>query len=181
MLRNLRNALARKIGVDIGGLWQVKVTLDKYFEDITPFKGRENEFYSLYKPYETKEFTQNGLLNEGINAMWTLICGGTETVYNATNARIGVGDSTAAFDATHTDLQGTNKLYKGMDSGYPTFGTAQKAVFKASFGTTEANWAWNEWSVDNGATALKNLNRKVASLGSKSGGTWALTVELILS
>ncbi len=125
----------------------------------------------------------NLLLNEGINAMWTLICGGTETAFNNANARLGVGDSSAVEAASQTDLQAaTNKTYKAMDGGYPTFGSNQKVVFKSTFGSADANYAWNEFTVDNGAAGLKNLNRKVSAQGTKSAGmTWTLTLELTLS
>jgi len=161
--------------------WLCRYRLSKYHQDIEPYQGREDEFHQLFKPYEIIEGEGNCLLNEGIDEMWDLVTGAGGTAYNSTNARIGVGDSSTAADATQTDLQATtNKLYKGMESGYPT-STSQKATFKASFGSTEANFAWNEWTVDNGATAAKNLNRKVESLGTKSTGTWTLEVEISLS
>ena len=160
--------------------WKVHWRVDKYHEDAALYD--EREFAELFKPYETVEGEGNLLLNEGINAIWTLVCGGSETAFNNANARLGVGDSTAAAAATQTDLQAaTNKLYKGMVAGYPVFGSNQKVTFQAQFTSTEANFTWNEWSVDNGATAAKNLNRKVESLGTKSGGTWTLTVDITLS
>ena len=179
--------------------------------------------------------------------MWLLVCGGTATAYNATNAQIGVGDETVAAAATQAMLMavanktawvastayalgaivrptaaptdasvfyyecttagtsGTTEpawpttdgttvtdntavwtarlriTYKAMETGYPTSGTLQKAVYKSSFGATEANYIWNEWSVMNGATAAKNMNRKVESLGTKTTGTWTLEVEISLS
>jgi len=182
MLKKIRDKLARTIGAEVGGLYKVRITLDKYLEDIEPYRGNEAEFYRQFAPYETLEFTRNGLLNEGINMIWTLVCGGAGTAFNATYARIGVGDSSAAYAASQTDLQASsNKLYKAMDSSYPTYGTSQKATFKSSFATSEANFAWNEWTVDNGSSAAINLNRKVESLGTKTSGTWALTVELSLA
>jgi hypothetical protein len=66
-----------------------------------------------------------------------------------------------------------------MESGYPT-STAQKAAFKASFGDSEANYAWNEWVIKQ-STSARCLNRKVESLGTKSGGTWTLEVNVTLS
>lgn len=126
----------------------------------------------------------NLLLNEGINEAWNLICaaGGT-TAYNNANAQLGVGDSTTAAAATQTDLQAaTNKLYKGMEAGFPTSGSTQKATWKSSFGSSEANFAWQEFSLRNGATADKNLNRKVQAEGTKtSGQTWTLTLDITLS
>ncbi|MHC1628477.1 MAG: hypothetical protein ACXQTI_06595, partial [Candidatus Nezhaarchaeales archaeon] len=83
-------------------------------------------------------------------------------------------------DYSQTGLTGTNKYYKGMDTGYPVFGSARKATFRSTFGGTEANFTWNEWTVANGPDDTSiNLNRKVESLGTKSeGSTWILTVEL---
>jgi hypothetical protein len=67
-----------------------------------------------------------------------------------------------------------------MDSGCPTFGTAQKATWRATFGPDEANFAWNEITVVNGPddTAV-NLNRKVQAMGTKASGTvWIATLEI---
>lgn len=182
MLRKIREKIAKAVVPDCGGLWKVRTTVEKYHEDIAPFSGREGEFYRKFRPYDVVVAERNGLLNEGINELWALICGGTATAYNNANTRLGVGDSSAAFDATHTDLQAaTNKLFKAMDTGFPTYGSAQKATFRASFTSSEANWGWNEWGLDNGGTGLKNMNRKVETLGTKSTGTWVLTVEITLS
>lgn len=124
----------------------------------------------------------NLLLNEGIDEAWLLVLGSGGTPYNNANAQLGVGDSTVAEAATQTDLQATtNKLYKGMNAGYPTSGT-QKATWQSDFTSTEANYAWQEFSLRNGATADKNLNRKVSAQGTKaSGQTWTLTLDITLS
>jgi hypothetical protein len=107
--------------------------------------------------------------------------GETVTSFNSTNARIGVGDGTTAFSASQTDLQGTNKVRKAMDSGYPTrSGTTM--TFQSTFSGSEANFAWNEWGVFNAATGGVMLNRKVESLGTKaSGSTWVLQVQITLT
>jgi len=162
--------------------WKCKAKLLKYNEDITPFarEGREAEFHKLFKPYEVREIEGNLLLNEGIDEMWDLVTGAGGTAYNNTNARIGVGNGTAAADATQTGLQGGSTAFKAMEGGYPT-STSQKVTFKSSFGDAEANFAWEEWTVDNGSTPDKNLNRKVESLGTKSTGTWTLEVSITLS
>lgn len=123
----------------------------------------------------------NLFLNEGLNELWNLVCGAAATAYNNANAQLGVGDSTTAAAATQTDLQAsTNKLFKAMDASFPTSGTSQKGTFKSTYGTSDANFAWQEWSVRNGSSeaAAKNINRKVESLGTKSTGTWTLTVDL---
>jgi hypothetical protein len=124
----------------------------------------------------------NILLNEGIDLAWTLICGGSGTPFNNANSYIGVGDSPIPAGASQTGLQGTNKAYKAMDAGYPTFGTAQQARWQSTYGGTEANFSWQEITVANGPsdTAI-NLNRKVQDLGTKaSGTTWVAQLTITL-
>jgi hypothetical protein len=164
--------------------WKCHYRLEKRHGDINACKTLEERlaFLENTKPYVVIEGEGNLLLNEGINEMWKLICGGTATAYNNTNARIGVGNgSTPAADAEQAGLQGGSTAFKAMEGGYPTSGTNQKAIFKSSFGAEDGNFAWEEWTVDNGAVADLNLNRKVESLGTKSGGTWTLEVSTTLS
>lgn len=141
-------------------------------------KKLEEEFYELL--YEKKRILGNLFLEEGINYIWTALCGGSFTPFDSANAHIGVGDGTTPADYSQAGLQGANVYYKGMDTGYPTYGTDRKATFRSTFGADEANFAWNEWTVANGASNdAINLNRKVESLGTKSSGsTWIMTVEL---
>ena len=163
--------------------WLCRYKLSKYHQDIEPYRGREDEFHQLFKSYEVIEGEGNCLLNTGIDEIWDLVTGavsGASHIFDNAAAQIGVGDSNTAADATQTDLQAaTNKTYKGMESGYPT-STSQKATFKASFGSSEANYAWEEWVVKQSTSAIC-LNRKVESLGTKSTGTWTLEVEISLS
>ena len=131
---------------------------------------------------EKKTVKGNLFLAEGINTIWTALCGGSFTPFDSTHAYIGVGDGTTAESYDQTGLQGTNKYYTGMDTGYPTYGTDRTATFRATFGGNEANFAWNEWTVANGnSDSAININRKVESLGTKSSGsTWILTVQLTI-
>ena len=128
---------------------------------------------------------ENCLLNEGINELFTILCSAASgTKFDNTNAYIGVGDSDTAAAAAQTGLQAaTNKLYKGMEATYPTYGTNQKATWRSVFSGAEANYAWNEFTVINGATdADKNLNRLVSAQGTKtSGQVWQVDVEITLS
>lgn len=134
-------------------------------------------------PYEIHIVHGNLFLYTGINNIWNLVCGaGGTTAYNNANARIGVAESATAANATQSDLQGATKTYKAMDATFPTSGSSQQATFKSTFASGDANNVWQEWIVDNGATALIKLNRKVENLGTKvSGATWALTVNLSLA
>jgi len=160
--------------------WLCHYKLSKYHQDIEPYRGREDQFHQLFKPYQIIEGEGNCLLNSGIDEMWDLIVGDSSNHFDNTNAQIGVGDSSTAADATQTDLQAaTNKTYKGMETGYPT-STSQKATFKSSFGDSEANYIWNEWVVKQ-STSAKCLNRKVENLGTKTSGTWTLEVSITLS
>lgn len=163
--------------------WLCRYRLSKYHQDIEPYRGREDEFHQLFEPYEVIEGEGNCLLNSGIDEIWDLVTdavSGADHIFDNTHVQIGVGDSNTAAEATQTDLQAvTNKTYKAMEAGYPT-STSQKATFKSSFGSSEANYAWEEWVVKQSTSAIC-LNRKVESLGTKSTGTWTLEVEISLS
>ena len=159
----MKDAMKVKDGLKLRGLWRI----EKYDENGNLI--------------ETSEF-ENLFLNSGINEIWKLVTGNGGTAFTNATAQIGVGDSTTAESATQTDLQATtNKTYKGMDSGYPTSGTGQQAVFKATFGGSDANYSWNEFVIKN-ATSGVCLNRKVSNQGTKaSGQTWTITVTLSLA
>jgi hypothetical protein len=89
---------------------------------------------------------------------------------------------TQAANAAQTNLVGNSKTFVGMMAGFPTYGTAQKATWKSSYDGTTANYAWEEFVVRNGATALKDLCRKVSAQGTKiSGQIWELSLEITLS
>jgi len=120
-----------------------------------------------------KFIDSNVLLDDGANEIWTLVVGGG-TPFNAVNTQIGVGDSSTPTSQTQTGLLGSNTFYKGLDANYPVYGSNREIMFKATFGATEANFAWNEFTVTNGAIAL---NRSVQSIGTKStGAIWDLTL-----
>lgn len=154
--------------------WRVSWRVEKYEGDITPTST----------PYEVIDGEGNLLLNGGITELWNLVAGtGSPTKFDATNSRIGVGDSTTAAAASQTDLQaGSNKTYKPMNASYPSV-SAQTVSFQADFGTADANYAWQEWVIDNKAVAgTACLNRKVASLGTKtSSNTWRFGVSITLA
>lgn len=104
------------------------------------------------------------------------------TFLNNANAYLGVGDSSTAFSAAHTDLQAaSNKLRKGMDSTYPQR-SSNVITFRSTYGTSEANFAWNEHATFNASSSGTMFNRKVESLGTKtSAQTWQLTVAVTIA
>lgn len=150
-------------------------TVRKYADDVA---------YQADQPFEVSKFEGNMLLNEGIAELLDLACGlGTPTAFSNANAYLGVGDSSTAEAATQTGLQAvTNKLYKAMEAGYPSR-TNQTVTWRSIFGGTDANFAWNEFTVANGNSDTgDNLNRKVSAQGTKAAGqTWTLDLSLTLS
>jgi hypothetical protein len=145
------------------------------------------------EPEECTEIKGNLLLNEGIQRLEDLTMIATVTnnqtagnPWANANAQLGVGDSSTAEAATQTELQAaTNRFYKAMNATYPSR-SSQTVSFQSDFTTGEANYAWNEWTVATGSSGSPpsgtiNLNRKVASLGTKASGTWTLTAQVAFS
>lgn len=119
------------------------------------------------------------LTTAGRNHIASLLTG-TGTAFNTANAHLGVGDSSAAFAIGQTDLQAaTNKLRKPVDSA-PGLAT-NVITFVATFGTGDANWAWNEIGVFNALSTGVMLCRVVQALGTKASGTWVLTHTVTVS
>ena len=144
----------------------------------------QDKFDKNELPDNIVDFEPNGLLNEGINELFTVLCSSGGTKFDNSNANLGVGDSSTAFVATQTGLQAsTNKLYKAMDATFPTYGTSQQAIWQSTFQSADANFAWNEFTVSNtNSDTGKNLNRLVSSQGTKiSGQVWQLTLTITLS
>jgi hypothetical protein len=123
----------------------------------------------------------NILLNAGIGAVWDLVVGTAgPAAFNLTNARIGVGSSNAQAIATQVGLQATSPApaFQSMNTGYPQRSN-QTQQWQAVFSAGAANFAWNEFCVDNGTISL---NRVVSAQGTKaSGQTWTVTVQITLS
>jgi hypothetical protein len=169
--------------------WHCRTELRKWHTD--------DDTAHLWRPADELEVVDGNLLVYGgaSNLIQSLMGNGTTTAgqtltyFNNAQAAIGVGDSSTAQAATQTDLQAaTNKLRKGMDATYPqhTDGVvvgAASVIYRSSFLTGEANWVWNEWALFNSSTAAtgRMLNRKVQALGTKTSGTWQLTVTLSLA
>ena len=151
----------------------------------TKFRIRKFENDAAYqqdKPYEVNEFEKNVGLNGGIGEAIDLICGIGGTAYSNANARSGVGTSTTAAVATQAGLlaTATDQATATMDATYPSR-SAQTVSFRTTFGGAVANFAWNEFVIDN-STATDALIRKVSTQGTKtSGQTWELTTQITVS
>lgn len=120
--------------------------------------------------------------NAGITAMLNqLIATGG---YTASNTRIGVGDGNGSVPtaaASDTGLAAPTNRYFQLVSGSTPSVSGQVVTFQAVFASGNANFAWNEWEVDNGTTSGTSvlgtsLNHKGVSLGTKSSGSaWTMT------
>lgn len=172
------------------GFWIAHAVVEKRLGEYD-HPDRRDEYMADVAPYDVTEAAGNLLTYGGMSNLWQSLIGaggaGNLAYFNNANAHLGVGDSSAAEAATQTDLSAaTNKLRKAMVGGYPTHtdGTTSASntiTFRSDFLTAEANWVWNEWATFNAAAAGRMLNRKVASLGTKTTGTWTLTVTIQLA
>ena len=122
----------------------------------------------------------NLMLNEGIDIIWDLI---TELnavdYYTNALARIGVGNSSTAASSTDTALIGGSTSLVAMEATFPLSTTAQRIDFKSSFADGIAEFAWEEFTVDNGLTPNDNLQRLVTPKGTKSTGeVWTAEIQI---
>lgn len=146
---------------------------------------------------------ENLFTTNGVNFLFTVAVSGlgaansagsaaaATAAFNSTQARVGVADGTTAAAAGDSDIQstGSNKTWKVV-SGAPTVSTNQ-IQFAATFGTADANYAWNNFAADNcgGSNATGStrsggtmLDHVVSSQGTKaSGQTWQPTLTLSIS
>ena len=189
---NEHSAIAVQLPAHDAIRWRAQWKVEKRFGDWTP---EQIDAGLAPAPYETIEREGNLLMYGGTSCLWECLIGNgtatggqTLTYFNNGNAYIGVGDSNTAAAATQTDLQAaTNKLRKAMDTSYPTHtdGTASgnaSIVYRSTFGSSDANFAWAEWGLFNGSSGGRMLNRKVESNGTKSSGsTWTFTITLSIA
>jgi len=138
----------------------------------------EINIHHLVRPL--KKGWLNLMLNEGLDEIWDLV-----TEVDATNyytnalARVGVGNSAAAVVATQTALQGGSTAFAAMEATFPLSTTTARVDFKSSFADGVGEFAWEEFTVDNGSTPNKNLQRVLASKGTKSAGeVWTAEIRI---
>lgn len=134
------------------------------------------------------------LTNDGTNVIASVLLGdGGYTLFDNTNAALGVGDDSTAFAVTQSQLQAeanaTSSLRKGMNTGYPdrnpdADGSFNLIRFQSTYGTAEGNFSWLEWGVFNSVTsgAGEMLVRVVEDLGTKTNASkWVLEVDLTVT
>jgi hypothetical protein len=128
-------------------------------------------------PHEVLE-ASNMVLTGGWNAIFNRLSGlGAVTAFDATNARLCVGNGTSAVSAGQTDLQGATKTRKVLDAAPTISGGSWTAV--ATFTTADANHSWDEAGIANAASGGVLFNRSLVSFGTKtSSSQWVLTSTL---
>lgn len=180
--------IAAKIEKFDASVWdEAKGLLERLGYERDPFG---DELAALGTPYETVDVPGNLLTTAGLNRMTSLIVVAGGQGYNNANSRVGVGNSNTAAAVGQTDLQAaagsSNRQFQVMDATYPTQANGL-ITWRSTFATGEANFAWEEWCIDNGTSAGTTvtavmLNRKVTTIGTKtSASAWVFTVTLTLS
>lgn len=188
--------------------WTPVATIHKYspevVEELTRILGYEPKKADFDRfgadPYATLEVQGNLLVGGGLAFLTSALIGGTYDPLTAARAFVGVGDSSTAAAAAQVDLQAaSNKYYNTFDANptrVTTTVTNDAVQGVSTFGTSVANFAWNEWAwfttttgtitpgtginVSSGTETM--WNRKVASMGTKaSGASWALTTKVTFS
>jgi hypothetical protein len=143
------------------------------------------------RPFETylKEDC-NLILDAGWQLLMNGLAGTAITKFSSTVGRIGGGISATANAYTFTDMQAAtgaaNRQWE-LVSSTPTVGATHTAglIFAATFPTTDGNFAWAEFAVDQGTAAgtaaavAVCLLRGTASPGTKTAAqTWNVTVTI---
>jgi hypothetical protein len=183
-------------------------TVQKWDEDATLWVARRTgtgrpqaRHFAAAKvdPYDVTKWHGNLITKAG----WTLFLHGktilsTDTAptiwFDTTHGRIGVGTSSTAATASDTALgsigsmTGNNWILCGAAPTVTTTGAPSTVVFTATFGSTDAVGAWNEFAIDQGtasaasvtATApMLNHSASAGLAGTKaSGQTWTATATL---
>jgi hypothetical protein len=134
------------------------------------------------------------------SAGWAALLGGVAgatigTKFSGAAGRIGVGTGTGPAQVTDTHLSGdtgsgSTTSYYQLVSSAPTINTSTAPAtltFQATYGTTVANFAWEEFGIDNfsgsSVTTIGTnsvfFNHGISNQGTKvSGQIWQMTVTI---
>lgn len=174
-LEKLYSALCKGLGISEHSQWRVTWEVRKWFDEAKKLAGLE--------PDEVCVETQNIILDAGANEMLKLITGTGGTAFSAANSYLYVGTDNSPENAAQTGIlaTGNNRAFAAVDAGYPAV-TGRQMVYQATFGTNDANFAWNEASIVNGTGVnAVSMNRKVSSFGTKTQGSWSLRITVSLT
>lgn len=194
--------------------WSAECKVVKFFEstvqDMIRHVGREplgHEIEDLvsrgvFAPDDIHHEVGNLLTTAGLNRLTSLFEGAGGAAFNHADALIGVGyhggnatnDAAVGDTALAGDGSTSTAYYQPADTGYPAQSGGTISC-NATFGTTTANWAWNEWglvvasgTITAGGTLASVgttpvlINHKVAALGTKSNGSiWTLQASAVIA
>lgn len=188
--------------------WSMYARIDKYdpdvVEEITRILGYEPKAADFERfsvdPSAVLEVPGNLITTVGLGNLTNLLIAGGGNPLTAARAFVGVGDSSTAAAVGNTDLSAaSNKYYNTFDANptrVTTTVTNDSVQGVSTFGTSVANFAWEEWgwfttssgtitpgttvNVSSGTEEI--FNRKVASMGTKaSGASWVFTTKVTFS
>ena len=191
--------------------WSPEILVHKYSADtlaaIADHLGHEPSGGDLIALRESGHFPADDAAHEegnllttaGVTRIMSLLAGAGGAAFNNAQAIVGVGTSTTAAAVADTKLGGdgstSTAYYQGADASYPTVNAGVLTCY-STFGTANANFAWNEWcfaiatgTLTPGATLASVgtspilMNHKApVSLGTKSAGTtWQSQLTLSIS
>jgi len=156
-----------------------------FIEKFTVIKFKTKAKRLENKPYDILEniceSKINCLLNVGITEMWNVIIGDSADTFDNVNAEIGIGSDDTAAAAAQTGLLDVAAEWAAMDGAYPSV-LNQTATWSGTFIDGEAEYAWKECAVRNGAVAPITMNRVVSDKGIKGAGEeWVARLAITLS
>lgn len=184
---------------------ETDITVRRWDEDQTAYVkrviGREplaGDFFCMgIAPYLVTKHENANLIT---SAGWAALLGGVAgtsigTKFSASAGRIGVGTSTGPATAADTHLGGdtgggSTTSYYQLVSGAPVINTGvvpATFTFQATYGTGVANFAWQEFGIDNYTassvttvgTSSVFFNHGISNQGTKvSGQVWQMTVTI---
>ncbi|MFI6496894.1 hypothetical protein [Nonomuraea typhae] len=145
-------------------------------------------------PYDVADIHGNLITTAGLTRLTNLLTAGGGQAITNTSARIGVGNGAGTAAVGDTDLSASagssNRWFRVMDATYPQV-SAGVLTLKATFGSADGNFAWNEFGIDIGTptvssaatvnATLFNHKTSIAQGTKASGQTWAATATVTFS
>ena len=171
--------------------WDAAATLEatRHLDGLKP-EAAHFEHLNL-KPYATSMVDGNLLTTAGLGRIATLVNAGTGNLIASTTARIGAGDGAGTAAIGDTDLSAaagsTHRFFQTCVVTVPS----NVWTFVGTFGTSDGNFAWNEFGIDIGTATVTTgttvnavlLNHKTSiAQGTKAAGqSWAVTATITIS
>ena len=186
-----------------GARWRVHAHVDKWSDDATRWARRKTglvapraaDFDRLRLRPDDGEVDRPGnlLVTAGLTRLMSLLNGAGGQAATNTATRLGTGNGAGSAAVGDTDLGAAagsaNRWFQIADATFPSVAT-NVLTMKSTFATGDGNYAWNEWGLDIGTPTVTSsatvnatlLNHKTsAALGTKTTGSWALTITITIS